>query len=485
MTDESGSFNYSYDAFGRLVSQTRVVDSVSFTTGYTYDNAGNLRSITYPTGQTIAYQADMTDPALIAAVALNPSGANQTLASGITYQPFGPLNSLTYGNATVLTKTFDPNYQIATLAVDGIISRNYTPDNVGNITAIDDLIDPTRSQSFIYDDLYRLTDAAGIYGAIAYTYDNVGNRQTRTDTSGTDTYTYLAGTNKLRTVSGPNAKSYSYDTDGNVIAALGGQQPPLTDQAEYTYGSSGQRSKKTVDTAQTVISHFDQSGQLIAETTAAGAMIKAYVWLHGQPLAQISPDGSIYYYHIDHLGTPQRLTDASGTIVWAADYLPFGKADVTIGTVENNLRFAGQYYDQETGLHYNYWRYYDPSLGRYLRADPSHLKQAKEIAIPYLIHSVLRTPQDLHAYVFVSNNPVNYQDQFGLDRYNPCQNLPWLAKKVCRKYVDWGCSGTRNVACCEAEKTECTGNIECDDPEYEKKMADCFAEYVKCISKTK
>ncbi len=67
----------------------------------------------------------------------------------------------------------------------------------------------------------------------------------------------------------------------------------------------------------------------------------------------IAPDGSIYYFHNDHLGTPQKLTDSTGAIVWSADYLPFGRADVNIATVENNLRFAGQYYDQDTGLHYN------------------------------------------------------------------------------------------------------------------------------------
>jgi len=88
--------------------------------------------------------------------------------------------------------------------------------------------------------------------------------------------------------------------------------------------------------------------------------IRAHVWLAGQPLAQITADGGIYYYHNDHMGKPQRLTDQSGNIVWSADYLPFGRADVTIKAVTNNLRFPGQYYDKETGLHYNYHRYYGP-----------------------------------------------------------------------------------------------------------------------------
>ena len=61
----------------------------------------------------------------------------------------------------------------------------------------------------------------------------------------------------------------------------------------------------------------------------------------------------IYYYHNDHLNTPRKLTDTTGAIVWAADYAPLGQAEITIDTIENNLRFPGQYYDTETGLHYN------------------------------------------------------------------------------------------------------------------------------------
>jgi RHS repeat-associated protein len=101
-------------------------------------------------------------------------------------------------------------------------------------------------------------------------------------------------------------------------------------------------------------------------------------------------------------------------VVWSADYLPFGQADVTVETVENNLRFAGQYYDAETGLHYNYHRYYDPKLGRYLKPDPSHYNQSEQSAIPYLIPFYIRTPSELHDFVYVRNNPLKYIDSSGL-----------------------------------------------------------------------
>ncbi|HHF3128043.1 TPA: RHS repeat-associated core domain-containing protein [Vibrio alginolyticus] len=69
------------------------------------------------------------------------------------------------------------------------------------------------------------------------------------------------------------------------------------------------------------------------------------------------------------LGTPQALTDETGATVWKASYSPFGKATVTTEQIKFNLRFPGQYYDAETGLHYNWHRYYAPALGRYLQSD--------------------------------------------------------------------------------------------------------------------
>ncbi|RLA92763.1 MAG: hypothetical protein DRG25_05755 [Deltaproteobacteria bacterium] len=87
------------------------------------------------------------------------------------------------------------------------------------------------------------------------------------------------------------------------------------------------------------------------------------------------PGDEIYYYHNDHLGTPQKMTNSIGTIVWEADYLSFGKAMVDEDPdgdgidVINNIRFPGQYYDEETGLHYNWHRDYKPEIGRYIESD--------------------------------------------------------------------------------------------------------------------
>jgi RHS repeat-associated protein len=123
----------------------------------------------------------------------------------------------------------------------------------------------------------------------------------------------------------------------------------------------------------------------------------------------------VYYYLNDHLGTPQLMTDENNVVVWEAKYRPFGEAVVhPYSTVENNIRFPGQYFDQETGLHYNYHRYYDPRTGRYLRADPSHFVQPRGNNIPYLISFILNSPQEQNYYTFVKNDPINNIDMYGL-----------------------------------------------------------------------
>ncbi|MHB8835965.1 MAG: RHS repeat domain-containing protein [Candidatus Methylomirabilia bacterium] len=110
----------------------------------------------------------------------------------------------------------------------------------------------------------------------------------------------------------------------------------------------------------------------------------------------------MYYYHNDHLGTPQAMSDAAGEKVWEAEYEPFGKATVNEDPdgdgmpVINNLRFPGQYHDAETGLHYNYHRDYQPETGRYLQPDPIGLLGG------------------LNPYRYVRNNPINFIDPLGL-----------------------------------------------------------------------
>ena len=170
--------------------------------------------------------------------------------------------------------------------------------------------------------------------------------------------------------------------------------------ARYTYNALGQRTSKSVtENGQTTTTYFlyDEQGMLIAEINGAGQTMTHYLSLNHQPLAQLR-GSQIYYYHNDHLGTPQHMTDDRQAVVWHASYLPFGLATLSTEKVENNLRFAGQYFDKESGLHYNYFRYYDPNLGRYLQSDPIGLAGGI----------------NTYAYAYAYQNPLTNTDPTGL-----------------------------------------------------------------------
>ena len=138
-------------------------------------------------------------------------------------------------------------------------------------------------------------------------------------------------------------------------------------------------------------------------------------------------NGVLYYVHNDPLGTPQVLTDESGTVVWKATYDPFGKAttnedpDNDGNAITFNARMPGQYEDVETGLHYNYFRHYDPATGRYLTSDPIGLLGG------------------LNSYGYSGGNPIQFMDPFGLSF---CSSLPEDVKQ--RTGV---CDPARNGIC--------------------------------------
>lgn len=97
-------------------------------------------------------------------------------------------------------------------------------------------------------------------------------------------------------------------------------------------------------------------------------VIREYVWLDWDPVAVIE-GGVVYYVGVDHIGRPAFATDATGAVVWSASYLPFGEVRVSTGPLPP-MRFPGQWFQAESGLHQNWMRDYDPTTGRYLQADP-------------------------------------------------------------------------------------------------------------------
>jgi RHS repeat-associated protein len=119
------------------------------------------------------------------------------------------------------------------------------------------------------------------------------------------------------------------------------------------------------------------------------------------PVATLRPNGSsitVYYVHTDHPGTPRKVTNPSGnTVVWRWDPDTFGSLAPSVTSITYNLRFPGQYYQAESGLHYNYFRDYDRQTGRYVESDLIGLFGGS-----------------YSPYGYVWSDPIGYLDPFGL-----------------------------------------------------------------------
>ncbi len=187
----------------------------------------------------------------------------------------------------------------------------------------------------------------------------------------------------------------------------------------------GQRVKKSGTSITLFV--YDEAGHLLGEYDGSGNLIEETIWMGDIPVATLQPNGtgvSVYYIHTDHLNTPRRITRISdNAIVWRWDSEPFGTAVANQNPSGSgtpfvyNLRFPGQYYDQETGLSYNYERDYDPGTGRYVESDPL-LQPILDVARGHLIFAVpylFKRVGLLLPYAYAKDQPTGMSDPSGLN----------------------------------------------------------------------
>ncbi len=327
------------------------------------------------------------------------------MVSGIDYKPFGPVTGLTYGNGLTETRTYDEDYRLTSLTVPNTLSWTLGYNADDDITGLTDNLVGSNSQTLGYDNLNRLNTGSGAYGSLSYGYDANGNRNTETLNGTTTTFNLATSSNELLSLSGGININYSYDANGNLTGdgtytytyddtnrLAGVTKTGLT--ASYIYNGLGQRVEKTVNGTSTVFV-YDEAGHLLGEYTPSGTLIAEHIWLNDRPIGVITSAG-LYYVHIDQLDTPRVITNSSKTIVWQWNSDPFGNTTPT-GSLTYNLRFPGQYYDAETGHNYNYFRDYDPSIGRYIESDPLGL-----------------AGRSYSTYSYVNDNPMSKVDPCGL-----------------------------------------------------------------------
>ncbi|MEJ2682521.1 MAG: RHS repeat-associated core domain-containing protein [Gammaproteobacteria bacterium] len=169
----------------------------------------------------------------------------------------------------------------------------------------------------------------------------------------------------------------------------------------YTYDESNKRIAQDIENQGKTLFIYDVQDRLIAEMDAAGNTLVEYIYLNGRQIAMANktgqPDEALYLTHTDHLGTPEVMTDTVGNEVWRREQTPFGETVKIEGSITQNMRFLGQRYHEETGLHYNLNRDYNPSIGQYVQSDPIGMAGG------------------INTFVYANNNPVMYSDPEGLN----------------------------------------------------------------------
>lgn len=431
ITEESGSSAFVYDAQGRLTGDTKVIQGRTYAVGYAYDRNGEVTEITLPSGRTVTFTR--ASDGLVSGITTkaDPLASSETLASSVGYLPFGPLQSLTYGNGLTLTRTFDQNYWLERIEVKAIgvtsLDLTFGRNANGQLTGVTDNASSGRGASFTYTDAGRLATATGAWGDDAYTYDAAGNRTGKArDIGGTVTEENLvlastsnrvnstedASTATLRTLTwrasgdlsqAAFAGGSTYEYHYNARKRLSVVEKDSVDAAWYGYDHAGRRVWRSVFGATTVQTHyvFDPAGHLIAEHDGAtGDVVREYVWLDDIPVAMIdssSGTAQTYFIHTGQIEEPLVVTDASKAKVWDGYVEPYGQAQV-FGTPSAglDLRLPGQWEQAETGgLFQNWHREYDPSLGRYIEADPLGIGAGQNV------------------YAYVGGRPLEYTDPTG------------------------------------------------------------------------
>lgn len=423
-TAPGGTTQYRYDAQGRVVQSTQIASSVTLSTSYAYNAAGQVTSITYPSGRILTVSYLNGQPASVS-LAKDSGSTTQPLVSQIQWAPFGAPSSWQWhmGAGLKAHERLTDNYgrlvrytlggmvrDVSYDAADRIVQYTHLDVAAGAATPATQALD----QSFGYDELDRLTSITTASAGWSIGYDANGNRTSVTLNGATRDYTTSATSNRLDAITNP-ARSFGYDAMGNTLSdtagytatyALDGRLTTLLKDGvttTYAYDAAGQRVAKTVGN-QRKLFVYDLEGRVLGEYGGDGSPLMEYVWLGDQPLAVFQPlsqtDDKVYYIHTDHLNTPRLLLEPTGAVRWRWLADPFGVALAEdnpsgYGVVNFNLRFPGQYFDKESGLHYNYFRDYDASTGRYVQSDPIGLAGG------------------LNTYLYVAGDPVSLLDPDG------------------------------------------------------------------------
>ncbi|MFD9936606.1 polymorphic toxin type 28 domain-containing protein [Streptomyces massasporeus] len=399
-----------FDRSGNLIAE-----SVNGrTTTYTYDEVRRRTSRTTPAGTVSTYSYDAADNPVERAIAGH--------AIGIEYDEAGRELLRRFGEAFTMTNAYDTTGRLtrrATTRLSGetVQQRAYTYRSDGYLLSSEDHLNGNRH--FTLDPAGRVTGIQAAGWDERYAYDEVGN-QTSAEWPATHPGHEATGTRaydgnriskagrvryehdrqgritlrqKARLSRKPDTWRYTWDAEDRLTSVV----TPDGTVWRYVYDALGRRiaKERPAEDGSTVVERIDftwDAGTLCEQTsmTVESPHHVTLTWDHDglQPLAQNERvtladasqeviDSRFFAIVTDLVGTPTELLGEDGTIAWRARSTLWGKtAWAADSSAYTPLRFPGQYYDPETDLHYNYFRYYDPESARYLSPDPLGLLPA-------------------------------------------------------------------------------------------------------------
>jgi RHS repeat-associated protein len=396
MTDPETVTSFSYDPLGRVIQTSRLLDGTTYTMAQSYDALGRVTGRTFPDGETVTYT-------------FNEAGWLSSVPgymTSITYNARGQTTQIQYANGTTSTWTYHAqNFRVTNHSASGpgavgLQNLSYTYDPVGNITQVTDAL-YTGSRTFTYDALNRLTSASGPFGpnfttvSQSYRYDAIGNILEKAGVL----YSYTDPLHPTAVTDRSDGKSYSYDANGNMVTGAG---------RVMTWDADNRLAAVTIQGGNSATFAYDYTGQRVRKTTSVGVTRFPFanyeigadgVVIKRLGFAAKKSTGQVLFYHNDHLGGVNVISDATGARVQLIEYDPWGTVSREEGVAEPTVRFTGQRLDPETGLMYYVGRYYDQALARFISPDPF---------VPARFD-----PQSLNRYGYVLNNPANIVDPSG------------------------------------------------------------------------
>ncbi|MFF3246481.1 putative T7SS-secreted protein [Streptomyces sp. NPDC002870] len=430
-----------HDRFGRLKSET--VNGRRLT--FDHDAQGRRTGRTTPSGAVSTWAYDASGRR----TELTTSGRTLTFE----HDAAGHELARHIGQTITLKHQFDARGRLTDQRISGqgqdLQHRAYTYRADGNLVAIDDQLSGTRS--FELDEAGRVTAVHAANWTERYAYDAAGNQteaswpHTHPVQEATGTRSYVgtritrAGNvryehdaqgrvvlrQKTRLSRKPDTWRYRWDAEDRLVSVT----TPDGSVWRYLYDALGRRiaKQRLTDDGRSVLEQvsFTWDSTILCEQTTESKGLPHPVtltWDHSglRPLAQTERilaadapqetiDERFFAIVTDLVGTPSELIDESGTLAWRARGTLWGTTTwATSSTTYTPLRFPGQYFDPETGLHYNFHRHYDPEACRYLSVDPLGLGPAPNPA----------------AYV---HNPLTWADPLGL---SPCPEVDEISQNI-------------------------------------------------------